>query len=123
MTEGDQPAIDRSFPKSVRVLHRTEYLRVQQGGRRFATPRLAFMFLPAEAGLRLGVTVSKKVGPSVTRSLVKRRLREAFRQNRHAWPIDGVGVVVARAPAAAASYQELEADFFAWARFMKRSAR
>ena len=122
MTEGDQPAIDRSFPKSVRVLHRTEYLRVQQGGRRFATPRLAFMFLPAEAGLRLGVTVSKKVGPSVTRSLVKRRLREAFRQNRHAWPIDG-GVVVARAPAAAASYQELEADFFAWARFMKRSAR
>ena len=116
MTEGDQPAIDRSFPKSVRVLHRTEYLRVQQGGRRFATPRLAFMFLPAEAGLRLGVTVSKKVGPSVTRSLVNR-------QNRHAWPIDGVVVVVARAPAAAASYQELEADFFAWARFMKRSAR
>jgi ribonuclease P protein component len=81
------------------------------------------MFLPAESGLRLGVTVSKKVGPSVTRSLVKRRLREAFRQNRHAWPIDGVVVVVARAPAAAASYQELEADFFAWARFMNRSAR
>jgi ribonuclease P protein component len=81
------------------------------------------MFLPAESGLRLGVTVSKKVGPSVTRSLVKRRLREAFRLNRHAWPIDGVGVVVARAPAALASLQELEADFFAWARFMKRSAR
>jgi ribonuclease P protein component len=71
------------------------------------------MFLPAESGLRLGVTVSKKVGPSVTRSLV----------NRHAWPIDGVVVVVARAPAALASLQELEADFFAWARFMKRSAR
>lgn len=123
MTEGVPPAVDRSFPKSVRVLHRTEYLRVQQGGRRFATPRLAFMFLPAEAGLRLGITVSKKVGPSVTRSLVKRRLREAFRQHRHKWPIDGVVVVVARAPAAEASYAALEGDFFAWAKFMKRNER
>jgi RNase P protein component len=54
---------------------------------------------------------------------VKRRLREAFRLNRHSWPIVGVVVVVARAPAATASLQELEADFFAWARFMKRSSR
>lgn len=123
MTEGVPPVVDRSFPKSVRVLHRTEYLRVQQGGRRFATPRLAFMFLPAEEGLRLGVTVSKKVGPSVTRSLVKRRLREAFRQHRHKWPITGVVVVVARAPAATASYAALEGDFFAWAKFLTRGGR
>ena len=81
------------------------------------------MFLPAEAGLRLGITVSKKVGPSVTRSLVKRRLREAFRQHRHKWFIDGVVVVVARAPAAEASYAALEGDFFAWAKFMKRNGR
>lgn len=81
------------------------------------------MFLPSDEPLRLGVTVSKKVGPSVTRSLVKRRLREVFRQNRHAWAFCGVLVVVARAPAAEASYENLEADFAAWARAQRRGGR
>ena len=81
------------------------------------------MLLAASEPLRFGVTVSKKVGPSVTRSLVKRRLREVFRQHRHEWPIEGVLVVVARAPAAEATYAALETDFIAWARAQRRWER
>jgi ribonuclease P protein component len=32
---------------------------------------------------RLGLTVTRKAGPSVTRNRIKRALREAFRRNRH----------------------------------------
>lgn len=34
------------------------------------------------SGLRLGITVSRRVGGAVTRSLVKRRVREWFRRER-----------------------------------------
>ena len=54
---------------------------------------------PADAGPRLGLSVSRRVGGAVQRNLVKRLLREAFATESVRLPADQDVVVVAR-PAA-----------------------
>ena len=71
-----------SFPKHLRLLHRSEFRRVYEEGRRRRAP-LCTVFYRAN-GLthsRLGITVPRAVGKSVLRNRVKRRLREVFRVN------------------------------------------
>lgn len=73
---------------------------------------------------RFGVTVSTKVGNSVVRSHVKRRLREIFRRDRDAWPLGYDYVVIARSGAAEASFDSLVQDVENWsAWFARRLAR
>ena len=53
------------------------------------------------AWTRLGIRAGRRVGGAVTRSRVRRRLREAYRLKQHELP-DGLDLVcVARAPEAA----------------------
>jgi len=62
---------------------------------------------------RLGLTVGKKVGGSVVRNRVKRRLREAYRLNRERFPT-GYDIVIGAKPSAAqAPYREILADLLA----------
>jgi ribonuclease P protein component len=64
----------------VPVLHRrSEFLRVQQNGKRFRARCLLLLVIPGEAGTRLGLTISRRVGNAVTRNRVRRRLREIVR--------------------------------------------
>jgi len=61
---------------------RKEFLRVQGAGKRFR--RRHFVMLVLENGMvssRVGYTVSRRVGNAVVRNRVRRRLREAVRQN------------------------------------------
>ncbi|MDP9425020.1 MAG: ribonuclease P protein component [Actinomycetota bacterium] len=60
---------------------------------------------------RLGLSVSKKVGPAVTRNVVRRRLKEIFRSSGRGLPDELDLVVSARPAAAEASYQELDDEF------------
>jgi len=65
-----------------------------------------------DAALRLGVVTSKKVSNrAVDRNLVRRRLREIFRQHREqlSGPFDLV--IIGRRNVLSASYEEVEAEF------------
>lgn len=71
------------LPRSVRLVASSDFRRIQGDGRRVRTADLVVLYLPTQAALaRVGLTVSRKVGGSVVRNRVKRRLREAVRQQR-----------------------------------------
>ena len=67
------------------------------------------MLVARGKGVKVGFSVSKKVGNAVTRNLVKRRLRECFR------PVlgdvkSGLYIIVARPSAATATFHSLQKD-------------
>jgi ribonuclease P protein component len=64
----------------------------------------------AQGGPRVGLVVSKAVGPAVTRNKVARRLRHLARERTGRLPLHGMLVVRALPPAAHASYDELAAE-------------
>jgi ribonuclease P protein component len=79
-----------------RVRKRTEFLRIQQGGRRVVSPGFVFMLdrSSSDRAPRLGITASRRVGNAVQRNRAKRLVREAFRRVRSTWPPVDVVVIV-----------------------------
>ena len=65
------------LPRAARVRLRSDYLAIQNKGRRLNGTHL-MLFARAGTG-RMGITVSRKVGGAVVRNRVKRQLREAYR--------------------------------------------
>lgn len=68
----------------LRLKNRSDFLRAQRGGRKWVTPGLILQARERDAGeqvagdasaIRVGFTVSKKVGNAVERNRAKRRLR------------------------------------------------
>lgn len=74
------------------------------------TSNLLILYKVPAHNLKVGITVGKKVGNSVIRSLVKRRIGESFRllipkiSNNYNY------VIVARSACAQASYAEINSD-------------
>jgi ribonuclease P protein component len=99
-----------SFPKEVRLRRRSEFLRVQDKGFKVTADCLLCLVLPngrADGLTRLGLTVSTKVGPSVVRNRIRRRLRELFRVKKDALPKGLDMVFIARSSAAEADFARL----------------
>ncbi len=115
---------DQHFPKSLRLLSRGDFLKVQDGGQKVASgPLLALVLRRAEGPdrpTRLGITVSSKVGIAVLRVSIRRRLRELFRRHRAEWPAGLDVVLVARQSAATAGYADFEKAFLDVAKRLKR---
>lgn len=88
-----------------------EFAYVYSKGKSFATKRLVLVYLPRRyGGVRVGFTVSKKVGNSVTRNLLRRRFREAYRGYLGELHANAHIIFIARAPVAEAEYREIVKD-------------
>lgn len=98
---------DARLRKDERLRKRPEFRRAQRGTR-YVTPALVVIACDAPDGWsRLGLVVSKKVGKSHVRSLVKRRLREIFRRNKAEFPLAFDFVWIARNGAVEVPYEDL----------------
>jgi ribonuclease P protein component len=104
--------IDQKFPKSDRILKRGDFRKVYDGGRK-SHGRLftAFVLDSSRGGVRIGLTVTRKVGASHERNRCRRRLREAFRRHRAAAGAAGVDIVInARREMLGATSADVEAE-------------
>ena len=85
---------DQSFPKSARLLKSFEFKRVYEANVFAADDTLVIKAVPNETKeVRLGLSVSRKVGNAVVRNRWNRHIREAFRQQRGDFSI-GLDIVV-----------------------------
>ena len=107
------------FGAGDRLLRASEFRTVGQEGRRAADACFVVLVREREVGtptVRIGITVSRKVGCAVVRNRVKRRVREWFRSARAALR-PGIDVlVIARRPAAERPWRELDAQLGTLAR-------
>jgi ribonuclease P protein component len=86
----DQPAPNAgaSFPRSARLLKRSDFDLVYRQGRRHFSPHMTVFYLPQtgsaspQKAARIGFTVGRVLGGAVERNRIKRRLREAVRLRR-----------------------------------------
>ncbi len=82
-------------PRLERLKKRREFLRAAARGKRAARPGLVLQALPvADASLRLGFTVTKKIGNAVIRNRARRRLKEAARLTLPGMALSGWDLVL-----------------------------
>lgn len=83
----DQPAASAIFPASSRLKRREEFSLVFEHGQVAVDDVLVIHAVRvADSELRLGLSISKKVGNSPQRNRWKRLIRESFRLSRHQLP-------------------------------------
>ena len=102
------PAGDQGLPRSRRLLRPAEFARVYGRRATAAAGPLVLYAAPREddsSEVRLGLSVSRRIGNAVVRNRWKRRLREAFRMVRSRLPAGQDYIVVVRSgePAAGAA--------------------
>jgi ribonuclease P protein component len=98
-----------TLPRNKRITDRKVFLGVQRFGVRQYGQFLTIICQKQAVG-KLGITVSKKVGPAHDRNLVKRRLRHIYRTNQHLF--DGKYlVVIAKSESNGCQFLELANDF------------
>jgi ribonuclease P protein component len=96
------------LPKRHRLTRSRDFARVRRHGRSAGSQLLALYALPTRTpDLRVGFSVSKKVGKATVRNRVKRLLREAVRHQLPALRQGQDLVFIARPPAATADYGQI----------------
>jgi len=99
---------DRTMERRYRLMKNKAYQYVYHRGRSCASHDLVMLCAKGKS-VKVGFSVSKKVGNAVTRNRVKRRLRECFRPYLGDVK-NGLYIIVARPSAAEATFQSLQKD-------------
>lgn len=111
------------FPKSRRLRKSVEFERVYHGNVYAADDTLVMQGIPAGTDpIRIGISVSKKVGNAVVRNRWKRLIREAFRLLQSKLPI-GLDVVVRPRKGAKPSFQEISKSILGLAQRIQRKLK
>jgi len=113
---------DQRLAPCERLRHRREFERVFQHGEKQVSAAFVWYMLPtSNAGSRLGMAVSKRIGGAVVRNRIKRYTREFFRQHKDQFDPPCDVVVVARHKAADMGYAESVRDFLSLLRRYRRT--
>ena len=104
---------ENGYSPAMRLLKRPQFRRVFDHGRSRGDTRLIVYICPRETASddalpRLGLTVGGKFGDSPLRNRFKRRVREAFRQNRTRLPAGHDLVVLPVGRGTAPPYADIE---------------
>ena len=119
---GGKVSAGHTYPPTVRLRKRSEFLRLKDSARKFASRGILVVWQANNlAYARLGVTVSKKIGCAVTRNRVKRFVREIFRNNRLSLPSVDLNVI-ARSESATMDFQDLQQELLKAFRHIGASA-
>lgn len=124
-TDGTSPPRQqKTLPRSRRLVRRSDYLRVQEGGARVTTRHLLILLAPRVDGsdTRLGLVASRKMGGAVQRNRAKRLVRESFRRNLSLFPAGVDLVVIVRSGVDLLSQPEVEAEIASVASLLRKRA-
>ncbi|MBO1323682.1 ribonuclease P protein component [Acetobacter sp. TBRC 12305] len=100
--------------RSLRLKKRKDFLFMASRGRKAPVPGLVLQLVRRQDAnaARVGFTVTKKVGNSVVRNRVRRRLREVVRSVEADTPLNGLDLVlIGRAGTRTRPFDALVADF------------
>ncbi|MCK4502656.1 MAG: ribonuclease P protein component [Desulfuromonadales bacterium] len=93
--------MENTYPGFYRLRKSWEYQLISKMGCKFYTPHFVLLVFDNDVNhVRLGVTVSRRVGNAVQRNKVKRAIREFFRTNQNSFLVNKDYSVIARAGAA-----------------------
>jgi len=102
------------FRRAKRLRSSKDFSRISREGMRVAGRSFVVLMADQRTGerdaARLGITVSRRVGPAVVRTRVKRQVREWFRRRATPLPAGKDLVVIARSGAAHASHAAVVRD-------------
>lgn len=98
------------FTKQQRISTRAVYQEILKNGKKVSDGlfRITLSFNPNQSRPKLGIIVSKKIGPAVSRSRIKRVIREIFRLNQNLIVAEINLVVIAKPDCITQEYREIE---------------